>query len=162
MGIADKKKPVEETVADIDLGAIKKKRFRINGDKDKIIELNTSDMNIVSRLNKIYPKLQELASEAVSLSKEDLDDDNTEEGLKKFAEKLETIDGKMCSLIDELFDSKVSDACKDGGSMYDPFGGVFRFEHVIGALAKLYENNFNTEFGKMKQRMSKHTSKYIK
>lgn len=161
MSIADKKKPVEETVADIDLGAIKKKRFRINGDKDKIIELNTSDMNIVSRLNKIYPKLQELANEAVSLSKEDLDD-NTEEGLKKFAEKLETIDGKMCNLIDELFDAKVSAVCKDGGSMYDPFGGVFRFEHVIGALAKLYENNFNTEFGKMKQRMSKHTSKYIK
>ncbi len=161
MGIADKKKSVEEDIVDVDLGAIKKKRFRINGDSNKIIELNTSDMNIVSRLNKIYPKLQDLAGEAVSLSKDEFND-NTEEGLKKFAERLEAIDSKMCDLIDELFDAKVSAMCKDGGNMFDPFGGMLRFEHVIGALAKLYENNFNTEFGKMKQRMSKHTSKYIK
>ena len=32
---------------DIDLSAIRKKRFRIDGDNNRFIELNTSDMNIL-------------------------------------------------------------------------------------------------------------------
>ena len=148
-------------IIDIDLAPIKKKRFRINGDSSKILELNTSDVNIVSRLSKVYPKLQKLAEDATSFS-EDEANDNSEEALAKFAAKLETIDEKMSKLIDELFDANVSETCKDGGSMYDPFGGMFRFEHIINTLSSLYENNFNEEFAKMRQRVSKHTSKYIK
>lgn len=159
--INEKAVKTEEDIIDLDLSPIKKRKIRINGDRDKVIELNLSDMNIIPRLNKVYPKLQELSKEATSFSEEELSD-NTEEGLAQFAEKLETIDAKMCSLIDELFDSPVSEICKDGGNMYDPFGGEFRFEHVIGALAKLYENNFSSEFAQMKQRVKKHTSKYIK
>ena len=151
----------EEEIIDIDLGEIKRKKFRINGDSNKILELNTSDVNIVSRLTKVYPKLQKLAEEAVTFSEEELND-NTEEGLARFATKLETIDTKMSNLIDELFDANVSEMCKDGGSMYDPFSGMFRFEHIISTLSKLYENNFNSEFSKMRQRVDKHTHKYIK
>lgn len=156
----EEKTKVADNVVDIDLSPIKKQSFRINGDNDKMLELNTSDMNIVVRLNKIYPKLQKLADEAVELSKTDMD--NTEEGLNKFATKLEEIDVKMSNLVDELFDANVSAVCKDGGSMYDPFNGTFRFEHIINTLANLYTNNFSKEFSKMKQRVNKHTSKYIK
>lgn len=156
----EEKTKVADNVVDIDLSPIKKQSFRINGDNDKMLELNTSDMNIVVRLNKIYPKLQKLADEAVELSKTDMD--NTEEGLNKFATKLEEIDVKMSNLVDELFDANVSAVCKDGGSMYDPFNGTFRFEHIINTLANLYTNNFSKEFSQMKQRVKKHTSKYIK
>ena len=157
----EKTKVANETdVIDIDLSPIKKQSFRINGDNDKMLELNTSDMNIVVRLNKIYPKLKKLADEAVELSKTDMD--NTEEGLNEFATKLESIDDKMSKLVDELFDANVSAVCKDGGSMYDPFNGTFRYEHIIGTLAGLYTNNFSKEFDLMKQRVNKHTSKYFK
>ena len=163
MGLIGNENPEvnDADIIDIDLQPIKKKRFRINGDSTKILMLNTSDVNIVSRLNKIYPKLQKLAEEAVDFSSDELED-NSEEGLAKFAAKLDTIDGKMSKLIDELFDANVSEVCKDGGSMYDPFDGMFRFEHIITSLSKLYENNFDKEFSKIRQRVDKHTSKYIK
>ena len=152
---------VADDIIDIDLTPIKRKRFRINGDSSKILELNTSDVGIVSRLSKLYPKLQKLAEEATTFSEEELND-NSEEGLAKFAGKLETIDSKMSKLVDELFDAEVSAVCKDGGSMYDPFSGMFRFEHIINTLSKLYENNFNDEFTKIRKRVDKHTNKYIK
>ena len=155
-----KEKAVQEDIIDLDLSAIKKRRIRLNGDPNNYVELNLSDMNIVSRLNKIYPKLKKLGEEAVELSKEE-SSDNTEEELLKFATKLETIDSKMSKLIDELFDAEISEKCKDGGTMYDPFNGEFRFEHIIGAFAGLYENSFKSEFAKVKQRTEKHTSKYF-
>lgn len=151
----------EQEIIDLDLGGVKKKKFRINGDPNNILELNTSDVNIVTRLSRLYPKLQALAEEAVDFSKEELDD-NTEAGLIKFANKLEAIDTKMSKLIDELFNANVSETCKDGGSMYDPFNGMFRFEHIINTLSNLYETSFNSEFDNMRKRIDKHTGKYLK
>lgn len=151
----------EEEIIDLDLGAVKKQRFRINGDNSKILELNTSDVNIVVRLNKIYPKLQKLAEDALTFSQSELTD-NTEEALNKFATKLETIDDKMSKLIDELFNANVSEMCKDGGTMYDLYGGMFRFEHIINKLSELYTTNFSKEFEQMRKRIDKHTGKYIK
>lgn len=151
----------EEEIIDLQLDGIKKKKFRINGDSNKILELNTSDVSIVSRLSRMYPKLQKLAEESMTFSKEELED-NSEEGLMKFASKLDDIDEKMSKLIDELFNANVSETCKDGGSMYDLFDGMFRFEHIINTLAKLYETSFTQDFEKMRQRIDKHTGKYIK
>jgi hypothetical protein len=55
----EKKVPEEpvEDIQDINLSAIKKKRFRINGDPNKILELNTSDLGISSRLSSAYERL---------------------------------------------------------------------------------------------------------
>lgn len=156
MGLTD-----NEEIIDLDLGKVKKKKFRINGDPNKILELNTSDVNIVTRLNKIYPKLKKLQEDALTFSEEELSD-NTEEALNRFATKLEGIDEKMSKLVDEIFDANVSETCKDGGSMYDPFDGMFRFEHIINTLSKLYEGAFTTEFEKMRSRIDKHTGKYLR
>ena len=146
-------------VVDIELPQIKKARFRINGDSSKILELNTSDMGIVKRLNEVYPKLQELAKKATTFDESELED-NTEEGLTKFAEKLDEIDKDMKKLVDDLFQSNVSEVCCDNVTMYDLYGGVMRFEHIISTLAKLYENNLTSEVNKVRARIKKHTSKY--
>lgn len=148
-----------DNVIDIGIPSIKKAKFRINGDKDKILELNTSDMGIVKRLNRVYPKLQALAAKATTFDEEELKD-NSNEALEKFADKLDEIDSDMRKLIDELFQANVSELCCDDGTMYDLYGGMMRFEHIIGTLAKLYENNFSSEFSKVRTRIQKHTGKY--
>ncbi len=148
-----------ENVVDIELPQIKKARFRINGDSSKILELNTSDMGIVKRLNAVYPKLQELAKKATTFDEKELGD-NTEEGLAKFADKLDEIDKDMRKLIDDLFQANVSEVCCDNGTMYDLYGGAMRFEHIISTLAKLYENNLASEVSKVRDRIKKHTNKY--
>lgn len=151
-----------EDIQDIDLSAIKKKRFRINGDPKKILELNTSDLGISARLSSAYERLTKNMEEvgAVLSDLPDNEDELTEEKESLIQEKLHEIDVKMKKEMDYIFDAPVSDICCDGGSMYDPFGGMFRFEHIIDALTKLYESNLNSEFNKMKRRVSAKTSKY--
>lgn len=155
MGLANN---AEEEIIDIDLSPIRKKRFRVDGDNNRILELNTSDTSIVSRLNEVYPKLQELAQTAANNM--DLDDDDYI-GLEKASKVLKDTDDKMREYVDYIFDADVSEKCVPSGSMWDPFDGKFTFEWVIERIGALYENNFNQEFRKLSQRMKKHTDKYI-
>ena len=149
----------DNDIMDIDLSVIKKKRFRINGDNTKILELNVSDMGIVSRLDEAYPKLLALQDKVSSVAdmKEDADD---MEMLSTTASKLKEIDGEMREILDFIFQSNVSEICGSEGSMYDPIDGTFRYEHIINKLIALYENNLNAEFNKMKENISKPTAKY--
>lgn len=139
-------------IVDIDLSATRKKRVRINGDDNAILELNTSDMNIVNRLNVALPKLNELQDKAFST---DGDDEDT------FA-KLAEVDTEMRKYIDYIFNANVSEVTASDGSMYDMFNGVFRFEYIIEALLKLYEDNIQAETDAVQKRFEKHTAKYSK
>lgn len=140
----------KSNIVDIDLSITKKKQFRIDKDDKRILELNTSDTNILSRLNEIYPKMDELSEKATVLG-EDMDTDIA---------VLKEIDTELRSHIDYLFDSNVSEICAPDGSMFDLFNGMFRFEHILNALFPLYENNIDEEYNKLTKRMSKHTDKY--
>ena len=146
-------------IMDIDLSVTRKKRFRIDGDNNRILELNTSDMMIVKRLNVIYPKLQKLA---VKASNELELDSESEDFIAKAGEAITSIDTDMRKLVDELFDAEVSKVAAPDGSMYDLFNGKFRFEHIIDTISGLYENNFNAEYKKISERITKHTGKYTK
>lgn len=146
---------------DIDLSVIRKKRFRIDGDNNRYLELNISDMGIITRLDNLYPRLQKLSQDAAA-KQLDKQDESDEKILTKLSQTLIKIDTQMRELIDELFDSNVSEVCAPSGSMIDPINGEFRFEHIIDVLSKLYTNNFNSEFKKMSAKMKKHTSKYTK
>lgn len=154
-----------DDIQDIDLSAIKKKRFRINGDPNKILELNTSDLSITSRLSKSYEKLNKYMDEVgkeLQAVPDSGEEELSEDQERLVEENLAKIDAKMREEIDYIFDAPVSEVCADEGSMYDPFNGMFRFEHIIDAITKLYENNLNSEFNKMKRRVSAKTSKYTK
>ena len=142
---------VGNDVVDIQMELPKKSRFRINGDSNKILELNTSDMSIIKRLEKGYTELQKEMSKVGELDPED-------EG---FTQKLEDIDKIMRDQIDYIFNSNVSEICASDGTMYDPANGKVTFEHIIDTLLGLYEKNINSEYTKMKNRVRKHTDKYI-
>lgn len=162
MALADtlEKKNTANDIIDIELPEIRKKRFRIDKDDNRILELDTSDMSIISRLDDTYAKLQELlkdASEAVGDSDETR---GADEIISKTSKTLTSIDNKMRTLIDELFDADVSDVCAPSGSMYDLYNGKYRFEHILEVLFALYEENITKEFEKLKSRVSKHTDKY--
>lgn len=151
----------EPDVIDIDLSVTRKKRFRIDQDNDRILELNTSDFNIVSRLQETYPKLTKMAQEA--MSEVDIKEDTTQEELLDITASVSrNIDKKMRDALDYIFDANVSEVCAPSGTMFDLFNGQFRFEHIIDRLAKLYENNMEAEYKQIQARIKQHTSKYIK
>lgn len=149
----------EDKILDIDLSETEKQRFRIDGDNDRIVLLNISDMGIVKRLTKIYPKLEKLANEASLEIPEDADD---LQALTLTGNKVEEVDRKMRNLLNEIFDSDVDRACAPDGTMFDLFNGRFRFEIIIDRLGKLYGDNFNAELEKAKKHIKKHTGKYVK
>lgn len=155
----------QQDVTDISLSVVRKKRFRIDGDDSRIIELNTSDLNILARLKEAYPKLVALAEGAFkNLPEVDgtAEDYNfaTDEATATLVTTLTEADKKMRELIDYIFDSNVSELCAPSGSMYDPINGAFRFEHIISTLSALYEADISSEMGTIAKRVKKHTDKY--
>ena len=157
----------DTNIVDIDLSVIRKKRFRIDGDDNRIIELNTSDLNILPRLKETYPKLMELNKQVAEMSEstEDTSDDANSFDDPKFDNVINTltkVDKSMREMIDYIFDSNVSEICAPSGSMYDPINGQCRFEHIISCLTNLYETDMSAELDKLSQRTNKYTSKYTK
>lgn len=147
----------DEKVIDISIPEVEKTRFRVNGDNDKILELNTSDPNVLTRLNKGYKELVKLTDKVAALKY----DGNYEISGDKLAEALEDLDNQMKAQLDYIFDAEVGKVLAGNSSMYSIRDGKFRFETVIEALGNLYENSFNKEFETMRKRVTKHTSKYI-
>lgn len=159
--------PVSETaddIIDLNLSAIKKKRVRINKDPNRILELNISDLSITQRMSAAYERLMNYMDEVGKVLSDIPENDTDEEKEKEklVEDKLKEIDDKMRKELDFIFDAPVSEVCDYGGSMYDPFEGMFRFEHIMDNISKLYETNLNDEFNKMRRRINTKTSKYTK
>lgn len=154
-------------VIDLDLSITKKKKFRFDRDDTRVVEVNTSDMNLLQRVSVAYPKLQDLQVKATKLT----DGIEIEEGASEalainsiatMAERLTAVDAEMRELLDYMFDAPVSAAAAPDGSMYDPFGGSFRYEHIIAIMMTQYETNLQSEFNKMEKQLKKHTDKYTR
>lgn len=156
-------KAKEPDVVDVDLGFVEKKRFRIAGDYNRMLELNVSDLNVFVRLKEGYPKLQVLLTEAQQKVAEIPDNmEDADEFIGKIADALEYIDKEMRGLIDFIFDADVSRVVAPSGNMYDPVNGQYRFERVLDIVTGLYSTGLNTEFNKMKTTVEKKAAKYRK
>lgn len=156
-------KTQEPEVVDIDMGFVEKKRFRIAGDYNRMLELNVSDLNIFARLKEGYPKLEKLLKEAhdkMTSIPDDLED--KDELLTTVADRLTEIDTKMREIIDYIFDTNASEVCAPSGNMFDPVGGEWRYVRILDKLTALYTNGLHSEFDKIKANVEKKTSKYTK
>ena len=153
-------------ITDINLSGIQKKRFRVNGDDNSILELNTSDLNLLVRLREAYPKLIALADNAFKQWPEgQIDEESdfmTDPVITETIKILQNVDSEMRELIDYIFDANVSEVCAPNGTMYDPIGGKLRYEYIIECLTGLYETNISSEMNKISKRVKKHTDKYSK
>jgi hypothetical protein len=152
---------VNDEIIDLDLSITKKKKFRFDKDDNRIIEVNTSDMNLIQRVSTAYPRLQELQTKASKLTEGlDIEEGSGIDELSTMAERLSAVDTEMRDVLDYMFDAPVSAAAAPTGSMYDPFNGSFRYEHIIAIMMTQYEQNLQSEFGKMEKQLKKHTDKY--
>lgn len=145
-----------ENIQNIDLSVFRKKRFTIDNDENRILELDTSDLNIVKRINEFYPKLKQLEEKIQNIP------DFNEDQIVDVAEFLDDIDKEMRIAVDTIFDSNVCEVCVPSGSMYDPINGRLRYEILIDVLSKLYDENLTSEIKKVNKRIEKHTNKYVK
>lgn len=151
-----------DDIQDIQINAVVKKRFRINGDNSKIIELDTADIGISYRLTEAYKRLNNLMDEvSKQLEGKDLSDED-DETVIEITEKLRELDDAMKNEIDYIFNSEVADKCSNGSSMYKPYEGMFVYEHIIDVITGLYATDLNREFNAMKRRVNARTEQYTK
>jgi len=158
--------PVDNDIVDVNFDDIRKKKFRIDGDNNRILELNTSDLSVINRIEDSYPKLVALEQKAnlMKVQSESSDDDSLDEVVEKgnISQVLREIDSEMREIMDYIFDADVSAKVVPSGSMFDPHNGQFTYEYVLDKLTKLYETNLDKEYALMRKRINKHTDKYIR
>ena len=156
--------PVQDDIIDVKFDAIKKKKFRIEGDNNRILELDTSDLSVLNRIEDSYEKLVDLERKAslLKVQSEGSEDATLDEAVERsnISQTLREIDAEMRDIMDFIFDADVSAKCAPSGSMFDPYNGEFRYEHILNTLTKLYETNFDKEVALIKKRINKHTDKY--
>lgn len=153
--------PEVDDIQDIKIEGAKRKRFRINGDNNKILELNTNDIGVSYRLTEAYKRLNDLMEKVQATLEnvpdaENLDDEN----YQTVTNGLKELNDAMCKEVDFIFDAPVSSICLDGLSMYAPSNGMFMYEHIIDSITELYETDLNHEFTLMRQRVSERTKRY--
>ena len=153
-----------DNVINLDLSETARRNIWINGDCTKVIKLNLTDLGIIARAKDAKDKLDNLQAEANKLASADVPKEiETEEDEKKIDEAIEqfrTIDKKMKEIVDGIFDYPVCDVCCDGGSMYDPINGQYRYDYIIDKLMALYGDQWAKEKKARQALLEQHTSKY--
>lgn len=156
----------DKNVLNLDLSETARTKIWVNGDCTKVLELNLTDLGIMGRAKDAKPKLDELQAEANKLASAEVPDTlETEDDEKKIDDAIELfrdIDKKMRALVDGIFDFPVCEICCDGGSMYDPINGQYRYDYIIDRLMALYGQSWEKETKLAKDRMKSHTTKYTK
>ena len=161
----------QEQVLHLDLSATAGKKVVIDNDESRTFRLNTSDFSIYDRLKKgmsqLYDVLVDMRNKVGDIAESEVDTESEDENENGEAfndalgEVMRDADAEMRSIIDFIFNAPVSDACAPDGYMFDLFDGQLRFEYIINALTKLYENNINAEFYKVKSRISAKLPNYV-
>lgn len=149
----------EPEVIDIDLKETARRKFRINGDNSRLVELDPSDLSIITRIEEAGKEFNACVKELEELAQSDTD---TDEDIKELGKKFKAIDKRMRKTLDDIFQSNVSEVCAPTGSMYDPINGKFRYEYILEALMNFYAENIQKEYDLMKKKVSAKTSKYTK
>lgn len=172
MALNTKKETTNEQVYDgnIDLGySTKKKKFTVGGDVNTVIEFDPSDIGVASRLAKSLKDLQALSDkwEKLQSNMEDIEGADTDDSLVKstdqFAKDFDKLEKSVKDIIDYVFDSDVADKLLGKSSAFSPVNGKFKYEHIIEAMLKCYEQQIQDEAPKFNARkVQNYTNKYVR
>ena len=145
---------MNNTTSNIDLG-FRKKRFTIDGDENRVLEIDTTDMGTIGRFEQYSKQLSDLSNQYFTLG-ELLSNGESD----AYSNKLKALDTEMRGIIDAVFGTNVCDVCAPSGTLFDPVNGQLKFEIIISALLNLYETEMSAELKKINARMQAHLKKY--
>lgn len=129
------------------------KEFNINGDPNRVIRFNPTDISIIERAQKVK---KEIGEEVKKLDKLEINDD---EAVAKAVEEVNKI---IKEKINYIFGSDVSEAVFGVQSPLASANGVTLAERFIAAAIPIIQKEIEDEDKKSKARMSKYTERYHK
>lgn len=133
--------------ANISLG-LSKQPYTIDGDENKVIYLDPSDMGILSRIKQFAVDAERIFGNMKDLTEDELLD------------KINEVDSELRTVINTLFDYDVCSVCVPTGTLLDAIGGQFKFQIIVDGLSKIYAENITKEMQAVTKKMSEHTQKY--
>lgn len=147
-----------------------REKFFVDGDENRVIELDVNDVNLVNRLTDAVPKMKELDKRWTELNKSanaiQIGEDVAEnlEEVNNFSATFKSIETEIRTILDDTFDSPgMSDTILGTTSAFSPANGKFKYEQIIDVLVGLYETNIKKEAEKFNRtKVKKKTAKYIK
>ncbi len=143
-------------IKNLNFGLPKRKRFTIDGDENRIVELDTGDTGILARWNGVQEWLEKAAQELEELSAGAQDEEQAMYTSRRFAE----INNGARERLNHLFDADVCTPIAGNGALIRLVNGEPLFMMIVDTLLPLYEADIKAEYEKSKRRIAKHTAKY--
>lgn len=125
------------------------KRLEINGDENRIITINPTDIAVIKRYNEVIPQLDELSEKYKEIPQE------------KTVEAISELDKKAREFIDYIIGSPVSETVFGTANCLSYAGGQTIFENFLTAYMNYMTPAIKSEYEKSKKRIEKYT-KHIK
>ena len=144
----------------INLSEARKKRYTIDGDENRVLEFDPTDLGLLVRIEEVEPAILDAVSKFGEAQADANYEDN--ETIKEMAKRLKELDLFIRERLDYLFDTNFSEVCAPHGTMLDPVNGEMRFTYLLDVFATLYGEELSKALKKRNDTMKKHTKKYVK
>lgn len=134
------------------------KRVVINGDEDRVIKWNPSDMNLLDRLMNLMEWIEgDLQDRIIELGVDDISD------LDKYSTgSITELSEEVCEQIDKAFGPGTSQAAFQGANPISPTpSGTFIFENFIESITPLVKDSVD-EYEKASSKYTKVANKHKK
>lgn len=129
------------------------KEFNINGDPNRVIKFNPTDISIIERAQKVK---REIGKEVEKLDSLEINDDEA------MAQAVEQVNKIIKEKINYIFGSDVSDTVFGLQSPLASANGTTLAERFIAAALPVIQKEIEDENKKSKARVSKYTERYHK
>ena len=144
----------------INLSEARKKRYTIDGDENRILEFDATDLGLLVRIEEVEPAILDAVNK-FGEAQADADYENNET-IKEMAKRLKELDLFIRERLDYLFDTNFSEVCAPHGTMLDPVNGEMRFTYLLDTFANVYGEELSKALKKRNDTMKKYTKKYVK
>lgn len=147
----------------LSFGLPKKKRYTVDGDTNRVIEIDPGDTGILNRWNGLAAWFEEMDRKLSEIG-QGVDQENiSPEQIDRMSGQLGDVNNEMREKLNYLF---AADVCTpvvgEHGSLIRMVDGEPLFMIIIETLVPLYEAEIKIETEKSRKRMAKHTDKYRK
>ena len=160
-----------ETIQNINLNLSTKKKFTLDGDPNRVIELDISDINIIDRATTAFRNIEKLQAdwESLPIPKNPNNEDDGEtlndtvSTIEDFNTQFAEIENKLKQELNYMFDSDIAGTIFEANSPFSMVNGKFKFQQVVDVLMSLYENQIQSDVKKLnRQKVVNKTQRYIK
>lgn len=121
-------------------------RLAINGDENRIITINPTDISVIKRYNEVIPQLDELTEKY-----KEVPQDQT-------IEIISELDKKAREIIDYIIGSPVSETVFGIANCLSYAGGQTIFENFLTAYMDYMTPAIKSEYDKSQKRIKKYTN----